>query len=405
MRGAPILFGECQIDDFFVFRCKAKMKILSAILFLACIPSATFAACPSGTLPIEALDIGEEFGLLCMIDSGNIEAEATEITEDGSIIVGTTFGGDKKVFFWSVDSGFVVFDEILGSPSHVATSVRGDAQKFFIDGVIEMDVAMSYWPHWPEEGLDGENGRRFTILATKSGSSYKYDVIADEDGVIFGRAPFYSAGQAQGKAVVWVNGQQGTLEESCDVRLNCGSIALDVSRNGIAVGAVQISRDPYSPRASYWEPDGTLQVIDNVPASLGCSSRAFAISDNGELIVGTTTCHGNRDGFVWSTESGFSLLPNNNNIVDFSNFSGRYESSALAVSGNGNSIGGYLGDRAVIWRRNAGIFREFEVLEIAGPQYRITALSETGKVGTGFYSERSSNLYRSFIWFDTELEN
>jgi probable HAF family extracellular repeat protein len=227
------------------------------------------------------------------------DTEVRAISADGSVVVGESPNGAT---LWTETGGlevlslpptyeiFNVFD-ISGDGSTVVGGLRiGSGLNRRYEGF-----------RWTRNGGYELLGRLSTDpsdWAFATAASYDGSVVVGESDTPNGRRAFR-----------WTQ-PTGTINLGTLRTNNSYSHANGVSDDGVTlVGQVSTSQDQYS-KAYRWTVAGGFNVIGLPPVTIGIpAGGAQAISGDGLVIAGFTQGNGDIKSWVWTEQTGFSMLP------------------------------------------------------------------------------------------------
>ena len=233
---------------------------------------------------------------------------ATDISADGSVIVGKAAGGvsgavaGQLAYRWTADGGFQNLGALNGGLFSEAFGVSGDGKTVVgRDGAFGGTTAF----RWTEQtgmvslgSLDNGDvdGNDTALAASWDGSVIVGNGFVRENNRNFSRAFRWDA--------------EGGMSQLPTLDGGTTSVAYDVSWDGrVIVGSstragsvvLQALR-----RAVRWV-DGEVSLLTSLPAEFGEQylSEALGVSGNGQVIVGTSAWNDNRNhGFRWTEEGG-----------------------------------------------------------------------------------------------------
>lgn len=278
---------------------------------------------------------------------------------------------------------------------------QGTARAVSDDGTTAAGTIW-YGRFGPHQAVTWSNGVR-TALGTTSPWS-EVDAMSPDGNTIVGSA---GANGASAQAARWVNGQQTVL---ASVNSATQSTAMFTSHDGnIAVGTATLS--PALTLLVRWDANGQPQVL--TPPNGLSVDRVTAINPDATAIVGSLVqytgctpggpgpiCNGNQVPFLWTSQDGFTLLPENG-LGDFYDMS-----TSVGVSDDGKTVVGELisstsydgapHPAAFVWNRTTGEIMLNTLMSNAGYNYELfgaVAISGSGTkiVATGDVQPTSNN--------------
>ncbi len=156
-----------------------------------------------------------------------------------------------------------------------------------------------------------------------------------------------------------------------------------------------------------WNQNEGLIDLGSIYANLNRSSRAEAVSDNGDVIVGYQDFNGPWKSAVWRKNPAGGYFPNEYLLVDpEGNPDDEFNQlgMASAVSADGNWIGGY-GDYAFpnawLWSENTGLLDLGNLGLPEGTTGNVAGMSADGSIVVGWYvyaPDPWTQNYTPFIW-------
>lgn len=156
-----------------------------------------------------------------------------------------------------------------------------------------------------------------------------------------------------------------------------------------------------------WNQNEGLIDLGSIYANLNRSSRAEAVSDNGDVIVGYQDFNGPWKSAVWRKNPVGGYFPNEYLLVDpEGNPDDEFNQlgMASAVSADGNWIGGY-GDYAFpnawLWSENTGLLDLGNLGLPEGTTGNVAGMSADGSIVVGWYvyaPDPWTQNYTPFIW-------
>ncbi len=331
------------------------------------VTSVAFGRSDGGILPAPG------FWSLGDLPGGAFQSIATDVSSDGSVIVGRGTDGESEIAFrWTVAGGM--------QPLGVAGADRSSsAQAVSADGTIVAGIGRSVANAFGlEDGSPplffGSDDHPFRWSVETGIES----LAIPEDG--FG-ASTPSGLTADGSIIVgsaywddWTTGVRwtsGGVEHFAALpEQGLGGPVLAVSADGQVVAGTVHSGGDFG--AVYRAEEGSL------PESLGFSGTPTAMSADGNVIVGVVTPF-DPDAFRWTSEVGFD-----------SSFSLPSDSTPLDVSGDGSVVVGESPEGAFVWMQDAGARFVADVLASLGVDlgdWRLTSatgVSDDGHVLVGY---------------------
>jgi probable HAF family extracellular repeat protein len=306
---------------------------------------------------------------------GYRDSGVSALSANGGVAVGEAYnaaGGGKAALRWQAASGVSAIGFLPGGTTSTATAVSASGDRILVSGNVNIDgiqgSAMSVWSL--AEGFLAVDPLASSTLCSASGLSGDGTVVV---GVclVYGNTAFR-----------WTRGVGTAALRQFGTGSNMQSAAVAISRDG---GTVVGVGHPVLTGAVAWAADGSAKVLGKLPDD----SRGFAaaVSDDGQVIVGTSFDAGNvPHAFRWTESAGMTSLGEGNGVTS---------SHARTVSGNGAMVGGCgstaAGDVAVLWDAGHGMRTLTDMLSsdhgtvVAGWTLScISAMSTDGRVLAGY---------------------
>jgi probable HAF family extracellular repeat protein len=306
---------------------------------------------------------------------GYRDSGVSALSANGGVAVGEAYnaaGGGKAALRWQAASGVSAIGFLPGGTTSTATAVSASGDRILVSGNVNIDgiqgSAMSVWSL--AEGFLAVDPLASSTLCSASGLSGDGTVVV---GVclVYGNTAFR-----------WTRGVGTAALRQFGTGSNMQSAAVAISRDG---GTVVGVGHPVLTGAVAWAADGSAKVL----GKLLDDSRGFAaaVSDDGQVIVGTSFDAGNvPHAFRWTESAGMTSLGEGNGVTS---------SHARTVSGNGALVGGCgstaAGDVAVLWDAGHGMRILTDMLSsdhgtvVAGWTLScISAMSTDGRVLAGY---------------------
>lgn len=314
-------------------------------------------------------------------EGGASVSQAFGISGDGAMIVGLTgnyYDDEFRDFYsqnaatWSPSSGWNPLEQLPEATSSRAVGVNADGSIIVGTNSFETGTRAVRWI----------NGEATDLGLLPEGISSEANAVSSDGSTIVGWGRIPDGNSTAWRAFRWTeNGGMenlGTLGDS--------SIANAVNSDGtVIVGQTSGPEDIYW---IYWQAfqwtegqgmtflenqvgsstgraygvndagniivgtsSGAVRWVDGSVESLGslsensASDLAYAVNSEGNIIVGVSNTEDGRRAFRWiESETGDSEMQNLGVLTD------QWESSARAVSDDGEIVVGNSGDRAFIWR-------------------------------------------------------
>jgi len=234
-----------------------------------------------GLVPIPAL-LGGEFP----------EVFPTAVSGDGTVIVGssTSANGFNEAFRWTEDGGTVGLGDLPdGGFCSNATGVSEDGSVIVGTGCSEIGSEAF---RWTEDGgmvgLDGGlDDRKFTFA----------DDVTNDGTLVVGTSDSF-----EGVATIWTEMDGARLIDDTSLSFN----AISVSSSDETVIAGPANSDGGQIAVKWTEETGAV-LLGALPDGIG--SFAFDISPDGSIIVGSSTSNsGGTAAFIWDEENGMRNL-------------------------------------------------------------------------------------------------
>lgn len=322
-----------------------------------------FAFAVSATLATTALSVAQSLTWLGVLP-GAYQSEATGVSADGRVVVGTSNIGSPRAFRWTREDGMQDLGDLGGALSFgTAISADGrtlvgytsDAQGRLFgfrwrDGQMTSLGALTS-VLWSEAYGVSANGSvisghawgfsNFTAvrwdngvirnLGTLSGAIASRAWGVSGDGrVVVGAAFFPSQGFPEARAVRWVN---TTIQQLAAIPGYRRSWAFAASSDGSVVVGYAYPDDGVSPSISIRWVDGQAQNLGWLPMSGADGSIAYGVSGDGAIVVGSSDGRAYR----WTQATGMQNL---NTVYASLLADGSRLESANAVSPDGRFIVG-----------------------------------------------------------------
>lgn len=299
---------------------------------------------------------------------GDVRSEATAVSWDGSVVVGTSMQSDssfflpgKKAFRWNALEGMIELGFLQGGTYSEAKDISDDGSIVLGGGDNSSGFRVAFL--WSDS-------TGFTSLSNLSGSTLCVAGGVSGDGtVIVGTCLTIN-----NEAFRWTE-STGTISlGQFGTGSSASSTATAVSSNGETIVGLG-----WVTQAIMWTSNGIIALVNDVSAE----SAAYAVSENGSVVVGYV----NDKAFRWTQQSGILAINEPT--------SGISSSIASGVSGDGQRIVGWGttsdGDAAFLWDAVHGM-RQLEVLlssdyvvDITGWKLtHATAISGDGRTIVGY---------------------
>lgn len=333
---------------------------------------------------------------MCQIDSGGVDIVVSGISDDGKIVVGATDEDDGNyVFYWTEDTGLLIFNKIfeIGANTAISVGTQNINGEFYI---FSNPTGLSAIDSFAIR-VNGSSYKPIKMPLNKTFKSNRYSNRTDL--FAFENASGYLVGQLDFKATVWADGNIVKLPDFCDPLLSCNSQAYDISQIGpLVVGEAEIAKG--QTRAFLWRFPNETTILGCGTDRPECKSSARAISENGEVVIGVTGAKA----FSWTQAYGFYILPTKP-LTELENINGGFHSQAYAVDSDGYFIGGYSGPNAVIWSKNESPlnfgrhYNIYNIGSLSNGRYitRVTALSSYGSTAAAGWGMTDAGM-RGFLW-------
>lgn len=266
---------------------------------------------------------------------GMFYSTPTDLSSDGTVVVGQAVSGDGWVAFrWTAGGGMQSLGDLPGGAvSSVAFGVSPDgtaATGWSESGTNQREAFV-----WTGSGMVG--------LGDLAGGSYFSSGRGITNG---GTAVIGAASNSMGwEPFRWTQG--GSMQGLGDLNDDNNTSVMAVSGDCTYYAGTGGS----SPSLAYrGRVGGSKQTLGDLPGGTS-SSSAYGISNNGSYVVGGSNSFNGSEAFFWSEATGMQALGDLQG--------GRFTSSAWGVTddgryivGSGHSSNGY---RAVLWDRNGQV--------------------------------------------------
>ena len=219
-------------------------------------------------------------------------------------------------------------------------------------------------------------------------SSISWGVSAD-GGVVVGYSNY--SGSAD-QAFNWTSG--GGMTGLGFLSGDGVSRATDVSADGSVVVGLSATDDFSSDDEAFrWTSGGGMVGLGDLPGG-GVFSRALAVSDDGNVVVGWSSSTNGFEAFMWTSGGG---------MVGLGDLAGgAFSSSASDISADGSTVVGQsqsaLGNEAMMWTSGGGMVGLGD-LDGGGYSSRARATSADGSVVVGVGNSAAGD--EAFIWDET----
>lgn len=295
---------------------------------------------------------------------GAYESEATGVSADGRVVVGTSRAGSPRAFRWTRESGMQDLGD-LGGGLALGTAISADGQTLvgytsdaqgrlfgfrWRNGQLTSLGALTsvLWSEAYGVSADGSviaghawgfsnftavrwNNGVIQNLGTLSGAIASRAWGVSGDGrVVVGAAFFPSQGFPEARAVRWVNNSIQQLGAVAGYRR---SWAFAASADGSVVVGYAYPDDNASPTISIRWVNGQAQNLGWLPASSADGSIAYGVSGDGTIVVGSSDGRAYR----WTPATGMQNL---NTVYAALLADGSRLHSANAISPDGRYIVG-----------------------------------------------------------------
>lgn len=245
--------------------------------------------------------------------SGTLQSAAQDVSANGSVVVGQSYGSATKAFMWT-DSGVMV--DLGTLPGHniaEAYGVSGDgtvAVGYSADSANMGQTQRAF--RWTSLGMQD--------LGTLGGSTSHADDVSGDGNVVVG----YSGTGLATHAFRWTS---SGMQDLGSLKINGNSWAHATNQDGsVVVGSTDLSSG--GQKAFRWTSAGMVD-LGSLPG--GNSSNATGVSDDGSVVVGDSFVTGGfQHAFRWTSSLG---------MVDLGTLGG-WSSYNAAVSGDGNVVVG-----------------------------------------------------------------
>lgn len=334
-----------------------KSRLLGAVCTIAIVFSSHTIAVsfmPLGTLPT----------------SGTFYSTATDVSFDGTVVVGrTSSGSSREAYRWTIEDGMVGLGDFSGgSYASEARAVSADGTTVVGKGRTSTGDAAFRWTNttgmlgigtsYPSTA-EGVSANGSVVVGTHSpgGGSQAYHLVIGGSGITnLGGLPGGS-GNSQAfdvstdGAVVVGQSSSGSGSEAFQWTSSGGmaglgdltggsffSIATDVS----ADGSVIIGRSESAPsidEAFRWTSGGGMVGLGDLTGG-GFFSTANGVSGDGAVIVGQSESAFGREAFIWTSADGMRSVASLLTTAGI-DLIGWTLTEAMAISGDGNTIVGY----------------------------------------------------------------
>ncbi len=278
--------------------------------------------------PLQAAALFQGLGDL---PGGDFNSQASGVSGDGSVIVGTgSSESDFEAFRWTKETGMVGLGALPGGISSFAAGVSAD-------GAVVVGTSRS-----PSRGdaVRWTTGGGISSLGIAGGLGSHATGVSGTGAVVSGN--FRSAAFASSSfAFRWTSGggRSDLFGPTAGSLTSPTTVASAISQDGDVV--VGFHRDALQgDLAVRWEGSSVMTI------TLG---RANGVSADGSVAVGASL----DEAFWWTTHNSGSIVP----LGDLPG--GDFRSEAKGVSGDGSIVVGVgateLGDEAFIWDQSRGM--------------------------------------------------
>ena len=308
---------------------------------------------------------------------GKSASQATDISGDGSTIVGYNSGGDSQAFYWTATAGMVALDATNGGIKF-ANGVNSDGSV-----IVGSNGGFDSFRWTAADGMQD-----IGAVSGLGGRVIAKGVSADGSTVV-GQNQYNFAGGSRFDAFRWTttsNAQSLGFLPGAD---SAGSFAAATATSADGAVVVGNSRSTEGQQAFRWSVAGGMISLGTLPTTNSSSiSAANAVSNDGAFVVGYSFSDSGQEAFLWTKADGMTGLG------DLTG--GIYASQATGVSADGSIVVGNSADgssnynTAFIWdadngMRNLKTVLENESLDLAGWELRVTSgVSDDGTVVTGW---------------------
>ncbi|MFO0892592.1 MAG: putative Ig domain-containing protein [Isosphaeraceae bacterium] len=273
-------------------------------------------------------------------DLGHLDPEvggtwAVDLSADGTVVTGSS---DVSPFRWTTEGGIQALGQVPGSEGPaLGLLVSGDGRSIVVGtGGFSYSKPLYRWT------ADDGYSDIFTLPLDQIMDAYPSD-ISYNGNVIVGWMRIYYASSSYAEAFRWTSA--GGMERLGQYPggENWWSRAFAVSADGsVIVGTAAIDRDSHV--ATRWLADGTPQSLGTLSGG-SWIGEAHAVSADGSVIVGTTFTDPGYEAWIWDATNGMRRLSDVLHDDYGLDLAGRVLRSADYVSADGRIIIGTGADR------------------------------------------------------------
>ena len=305
----------------------------------------------SGAQAAEFIPLGE-------LPGGETRSEALEVSDDGSVVVGTSLGTvDVEAFRWTAETGMVGLGSLPGGVTSLGLGVSGDG--ITVVGLANSTEAFRWTIAEKMIGLGDLPGGLFDSSAEG----------ASADGsVVVGRG---HSDLSDIEAFRWTS-DGGMVGLGVLAGGGRWSRALATSADGsVVVGYGQSFTD--NSEAFRWTKEGGMIGLGYLPGGEP-HSRAFDVSADGSVVVGYGWTASRQEAYRWTSNGGMVGLGAFLDGDEFLSYAYGVSADGKVVVGNSNTDSG--SSEAFVWTEASGMVRLHDILVANGA----TGLSDWGRL-------------------------
>ncbi len=348
------------------------MKIATCLVF--CIWASTIS-------PLELFASTPNFRRLGGLPNTVINSRATDVSADGSVVVGFARSDDTldfEAFRWTEATGMVGLGSLQGGIFETSRGYAISPDGGTIVGESRSALGIEAFQYTQSAGMTGIGN-----LSQGPEPSVAYGVAANGD-VVVGASGNQAFRWTPTDGMVGIGDLPGGMDFSVSEAVSAdGAVIVGSSRSSIGI-------EPFR----WTEEDGMV--------GLGIDGIGWGVSQDGSVVVGEADPGPTNEAFVWAQDNGLTLLG------DLPG--GQVDSRAFDVSADGSVVVGQgrsaNGREAFIWTKNDGmqslqdLLRPYVGTALDGWQLEAaTAISSDGRtiVGRGFNPNNQSEAWIAMV--------
>ena len=300
-----------------------------------------------------ALAVPPGLNLLSDLPNGIFDSRGYAVSNDGNMVAGfgSTAAGPEAMR-WTEAGGMVGLGLLAGLPYSTAYGISGDGNT--VVGFGHQNILQT-------NGVAGDQAFRWTQATgmvglgyLNVGDNYSLAAATNSDGsVVVGNSSNTVAGTAEAFRWAQATGMVGLGQLAGNPFPF--SYAQAVSNDGNTIVGVGLNAGS-ALEAFVWKPSTGMVGIGDL-AGGAFNSSPYGISGDGSIVVGTGTSAGGKEAFRWTQATG---------MVGLGFLAGGSTSDAFAISKNGNVIVGASNSQAYRWTQASGMVTVADWLALNG---------------------------------------